>query len=110
MKSKKDSVETYNKVKFIDNLSTGVRFDAFRDSIKWSDVTLNGRFTQIANVVNINYNAIFDPYAYNSDNRKIGSSYFKQTGKLIRLRSAGVVATFKLKSKKQGYKTKPKNS
>ena len=110
VKSKKDSVETYNKVKFIDNLSTGVRFDAFRDSIKWSDVTLNGRFTQIANVVNINYNAIFDPYAYNSDNRKIGSSYFKQTGKLIRLRSAGVVATFKLKSKKQGDKPKPKNS
>ena len=109
VKSKKDSVETYNKVKFIDNLSTGVSFDAFRDSIKWSDVALTGRFTQIANVINVNYNAIFDPYAYNSDNRKIGSSYFEQTGKLIRLKSAGVVATYKMKSKNQGKNTKPKN-
>ena len=110
VKSKKDSTTAYNKVKFIDNLSTGVRFDAFRDSIKWSDVTLSGRFTQIANVVNINYNAVFDPYAYNSDNRKIASSYFEQTGNLIRLKSAGIVATFKMKSKKQGKKPKPKNS
>lgn len=110
VKSKKDSTTTYNKVKFIDNLSTGVRYDAFRDSIKWSDVTLSGRFTKIANVVTINYNAAFDPYAYNSDNRKIASSYFEQTGNLIRLKSAGVVAAFKIKSKNQGKKAKPKNA
>lgn len=109
VRHKGDSTTTYNKVKFIDNLNSSAKFDAFRDSIKWSDVRLNGRFTKLFNVLNINYNALLDPYAYNSDNKKIGKSYFSQTGKPIRLKSAGVVGQLKFKSKTKSAKPKPKN-
>jgi hypothetical protein len=110
VRQKNDSSEsTYEKVKFIDNLNVVSSLDAFRDSIRWSDIRLNGRFTKLFNVINLNYNATFDPYAYNSKNQKIGESYFSQTGKLVRIRSAGVVGQLKFKSKKKVARTKPKN-
>ena len=112
VKNKSDSTttkQTYRKVKFIDNLRASTSYDALRDSIKWRDVNINGRFTKLFNVLTINYNAILDPYAYNTSGQKIKSSYFKQTGKPIRLRSAGFVAQFRIKSKKKAKKIKPKN-
>ena len=109
VRHKSDSSTTYNKVKFIDNLNASSRFDAFRDSIKWTDIRLSGRFTKLFNVVNINYNAILDPYAYNQDRKKIAKSYYWQTGNPIRLKSAGVVGQIRFKSKSKGKKPKPKN-
>jgi len=109
VRQKNDSTTTYNKVKFIDNLNATASFDAFKDSIRWTNVRISGRFTKVFNTININYNAIFDPYAYNSSGKKIGESYFSQTGKPIRLKTAGIVAQARFKSKTKTKKPKPKN-
>jgi lipopolysaccharide export system protein LptA len=110
VRQKNDSSEsTYNKVKFIDNLSVSASLDAFKDSVKWSDIRLNGRFTKLFNILTINYKAVFDPYAYNTKNQKIGESYLSQTGKIVRIKSAGVVGQLKFKSKNKGTAPKPKN-
>ena len=84
-------------------------YDAMKDSIKWSDIRLNGRFTKLFDVVDINYNATFDPYAYNNKGQKTNDSWYSQTGNLVRTKRAGVSAKFSLRSKKKSKKIKPKN-
>jgi lipopolysaccharide export system protein LptA len=109
VKSKNDSITEYKKVKFINNLTLDASYDALRDSIKWSDIRMSGRFTQLFEVLNINYSAVFDPYGYNSSAQKVNESWLNQTDKLVRMRSATLSATFGLKSKKRVKKVKPKN-
>ncbi len=109
VKTKTDSSLEYKKVKFINNLTLDVSYDAMKDSIRWSDIRLSGRFTKLFNVVDINYNAIFDPYAYNNDARKTNESWLSQNNSLARIKKAGVNAKFSLRSKKKNKKIKPKN-
>ena len=109
VKTKNDTINDTKKVKFINNLSVESSFDALRDSLRWSDIRLSGRFTKLFDVVNINYNAIFDAYGYNSSAKKVNDSYYTQTGKLLRLKSTTLSANFTLKSKKKTKKVKPKN-
>lgn len=109
VKAKNDSIEEYKKVKFIDNLSLDASFDAMKDSIKWSDIRMSGRFTKLFDVLNINYNAVFDPYAYNNEGRKTNKSWVSETNNLVRIKSVGVAANVGFKSKKTGKKIKPKN-
>ena len=96
--AKNDSTADYKKVKFINNLTLDASYDALKDSIKWSDIRLSGRFTQLFNVLNINYNAIFDPYAYNSEGDKTNDSWLKVNNRLVRVRSATLAASFSLRS------------
>jgi hypothetical protein len=107
--AKNDSTADYKKVKFINNLTLDASYDALKDSIKWSDIRLSGRFTQLFNVLNINYNAIFDPYAYNSEGDKTNDSWLNVNNRLVRVRSATLAASFSLRSKKKTEKIKPKN-
>jgi len=112
VKAKNDTVNDYKKVKFINNLTLDASFNALADSLNWSDIRMSGRFTQLFDVLNINYSAVFDPYGYVSDNGrvvKVNESWLDQTEKLVRMRSANLSATFALKSKKRVKKVKPKN-
>lgn len=109
VKDKTDSIADYKKVKFINNLIIESSFDALRDSIKWSDVRLGGRFTNLFDVLNINYTAVFDPYAYDNKGRKTNESWLNSTNNLIRVKTAAISANFSLRSKKKEKKVKPKN-
>ena len=80
-----------------------------KDSIKWSDIRLSGRFTQLFDVLNINYNAVFDPYSYDSSARKTNDSWLSDNNRLVRIKSATLSANFSLRSKKKSKKIKPKN-
>lgn len=110
VKTKGDSTTTFEKVKFIDNLSAGASFDAFKDSIRWSNISINGRFTNLLNVLNINYSLNLDPYAYNTSSQKIADSWYNQTGKLVRIERANIVAQLRIKSASKAKKHKPKNA
>ena len=110
VKSKTDSTETFKKVKFINNLTMDASFDALADSIKWTDIRMNGRFTKLFNALDINYNAIFDPYSYDEKAKKTNTSWYTETGNLVRIKSAGLTASFSLKSKKKEKKIKATNA
>lgn len=109
VKTKNDTLHDTKKVKFINNLSIESSFDALKDSLNWTDIRLAGRFTKLFDVLNINYSAIFDPYAYDSSAKKISDSYYSKTNKILRVRSTTLSANFRLKSKKKTNKIKPKN-
>jgi len=113
VKSKKDTTDEYRKTKFIDNLALTTTYDAIADSLRWGDIRLNGRFTKLFEVVNINYNATFDPYAYSISNGnpvKINEAWASQNTGLARVKNAGLAANFSIRSKKKEKKVKPKNA
>jgi hypothetical protein len=109
VRKRTDSTQTYEKVKFIDNLSASASYDAFKDSIRWSNVAIAGRFTRLFNSLDVNYNLALDPYAYNLEGDKIADSFFNQTGKLIRIDRANIVASLRLKSSEKKTKAKPRS-
>lgn len=56
--SKKD----YKKLTLLENLSGSMSYNMAADSLQWSDLLLNAR-TNILNVINLNANATYSPYA-----------------------------------------------
>lgn len=61
--SKRDTTSKFKKVPILENLSLGGSYNFAADSMNLSALRVNGR-TRIANVVNINFGATFEPYSY----------------------------------------------
>jgi len=92
-------------IKLIDDLSLSTNYNIAADSLNWGDFTLQAR-TRVS-VLNLNFNARFDPYAYNDST---GISYnvflYQQKKGLARLTSANFTAGFSLRSSNLDKKQK----
>lgn len=77
--------EAFKKVKLIESLNMGTSYVLFRDSMNWSDVTLSGR-TKLLNLININVNAAWSLYAFDSLGREYNRFYFDTDRKFMRLK------------------------
>jgi hypothetical protein len=91
VKSSKDSTG-FRKVSILDGLNFSTSHNFMADSLKWSRINMNGR-TKIFGT-SINFGATFDPYALDTNSIgqpiRINASYYKKTGKLVRLESANL--------------------
>lgn len=105
--SKRDTTGKGKKVKLFDQITLAGNYDMFKDSIKWTPVSISGNAT-LLNKINLRYNASLDPYALNSEGRVIDQSHFSQTGNLGRLTQSTVAIGFKLSNDKQIKKLKEK--
>ncbi|WP_194830997.1 putative LPS assembly protein LptD [Prolixibacter sp. SD074] len=103
LKSEKDttSKDAYKKIKLLDQLSLSGSYNLAADSLNLSNISLRGR-TKVGGT-NINFGAIFDPYAM-VDGRRINTFEVNQTGKLARLTSANLSFGLSFKSKKNDDK------
>ncbi|MBK8499147.1 MAG: LPS-assembly protein LptD [Flavobacteriales bacterium] len=92
---------TYKKIKLIDYLSLNASRDLLKDSLQWSNVGISTR-TSLFNVVNINLNSSWDPYAVDSLGRRIDRSERSVSGALARMVYTNVAIGFDVKSKRYG--------
>lgn len=102
MNSKSDTGLVSKKYSLIDNFSLNGRYDFFKDSLKFSNVSMNAR-TTLFKLFSINTNAILDPYYYDTVKgaiTKLNQSYFSKTKKLGRVTSANVAVNFNLNGDK----------
>lgn len=97
--SKKDSVTHEKKIGLLDqvNLSGGYNFAA--DSLRLLPFNLTVVASRLFNFININFNAIFDPYATDSNNRDINVYEWQKAHKLLRFATANAGLSFSLHSK-----------
>ena len=97
--SKTDSINHEKKLGLLDqvNLSGGYNFAA--DSLRLLPFNLSIVAARMFNLVNINFNAVFDPYATDSFNRDINQFYLKTNHKLLRFSQANAGINFSLHSK-----------
>lgn len=91
----------FKKIKLIDFLGINSSYDMLKDSVRWSAVSLAAR-TALLNVVNVNMNSTWDPYAVNDLGQRIDRSERSVSGALARMLYTNVAVGFDLKSKRYG--------
>jgi len=94
IKSKSDSITGFKKVKLIEGFNIAASHNLIADSLKWTDIALNGRTTLFKNL-SLNYRGVYDPYSFNdSTGVKLNESLYSATGKLARMKSTTLAATW----------------
>jgi hypothetical protein len=99
---KRDTSNNDKKIKIFESLNFTTNYNIMADSLKWAPVNMSGR-TRI-NFLNVNFNALFDPYAiaenpYGGAGVRINKAEYLESGKLFRLTSANLNLGFSLNSK-----------
>ena len=83
VKSRKDTITGMKKVVLIEDLSIGTGYDFARDSLNMNNLTISGR-TTLFKQLRINYASSFNPYALDSNGRKINKFEWDVNKKLFR--------------------------
>jgi hypothetical protein len=89
----------------IDNFGISTSYNIFADSLNWSPVSMVMR-TTIFKQVNVSASSSFSLYGLDSKGRQIGTYYFSQTKKLMRLNNFAVSLDFSLSDLLKGNKEK----
>lgn len=82
--------DTVLKKRIFDNLTFSGTYNLTADSLKWSEVTTGGLFRFFKGVVNLTWNARFDPYIADAKGRRVDRLVLKEKGKLWRTTGFGV--------------------
>ena len=85
--NRKDTVNGTRKITLIESLSLNMSYDLARDSLRWSDLSVNGRTTLFKNLV-LNYSASFSPYYIDSAGRKHNQFLWQKQKKLFHRNSS----------------------
>jgi LptD protein len=100
-KADAETKELWKKIRLLDFVGISTSYDVFRDSLRWNPVAASLR-TTLLNVLNLNVNSNFDPYAVDAQGGRVDRSELSTTGALARLTSAGLAAGLQLRSKRYG--------
>jgi len=87
--SKKDTVKNERKVKIFDALNFSTFYNFAVDSLRLSPISINGR-TTLFKQINLNFSANFDPYAADSNNRRIARFEWNENHNLVRITNANI--------------------
>jgi hypothetical protein len=102
-----DTTGKAQKVNLIDNFGMNTSYNIFADSLNWSPLTMVIR-TTLFKKINISANSNFSLYGLDSKGRQIGTYYYSQTKKLLRLNSFTAGVDFSLSELIKGNGTKKK--
>ncbi|HZW62263.1 MAG TPA: putative LPS assembly protein LptD [Flavobacteriaceae bacterium] len=95
----KDSTATEpKKIILLNNLNFSTSYNLAGDSLQWSPVRVNGGMQILDNKMSINFGATLDPYALDSNNRKIDKFNIDNGGSLFRLTSANLNMSYSISS------------
>ena len=95
----RDSTKTEAKtIKLLDNLNFSTSYNFAGDSLNWSPLRITGNTQILQSKMNINFGMTLDPYALDSDNRKIDMFNIDNGGSLFRLTNANVAMSYDINS------------
>ena len=103
LKPGSDTIEEVKKVKLLDNLNFSTRYDIFKDSMRWSPISMSSNTALFKRLVNLRFGGRFDPYSYvvdkNGTRRSIDVSLWKDKQQLLRMTSFDFSLGMNFKSK-----------
>jgi hypothetical protein len=110
VRSRKDTVSGFKKIKIFENLSVNGFYNVFADSLNWSTINMNAR-TYLFEKLDINTNAVFDPYRINKKTRaRVNESFYSETGRPLRLSNANMALNWRLDNNKKQTERKSKSA
>ena len=87
IRSKKDTIENFKKIKLLENLNIKSSYNIFADSLNLNDIALNAR-TRLLDVFDITFSSRYDPYTPNKEQTKnINQFELNTNNRLARLTS-----------------------
>lgn len=98
VRPKNDTTGESKKVVLLDNLNFATTWSPFKDSLRWSPVTLSTGTKLFNNKLTIQVNGSFDPYSCDSLGKQYNQFYFKETNRPLRFKSLSVSSGFTLRS------------
>ncbi|MFN7846258.1 MAG: putative LPS assembly protein LptD [Bacteroidota bacterium] len=108
VRSSSDTISGFKKIKIFENLSIDSRYDVLADSFQLSAFTMNLRTMPFENI-NINMNAVADPYALSDvSGRRVNDFVANNGSQLARLTSMNIAVGVNLQSKQAKPKTDSK--
>ena len=100
---KKDSTLTgedrFKKVKLLNNLGVSANYNFAADSLKLSPISLRGTLPIVQQKLSINFLGTLDPYALNSNNRRIDKLNINNGGSLFRLTRGNMSFSYSFSNK-----------
>jgi len=109
--NKKDTITGTKKIVLIENLTLSSSYNMAMDSLKWSDIRLNGYTRLIDNVLNLKYKATFDPYILITDSngftKNINKFEWKENNRLSRIENSDWILSLNLRLKHNMFNKKP---
>jgi len=101
----KDSTATEpKKLILLNNLNFSTAYNIAADSLGWSPMRVSGGTQLLDNKMRINFGATLDPYALDSNNRRIDVFNIDNGGSLFRLTSANLTLNYAISSSMFGGK------
>lgn len=98
-----DTNEQVKKVKLLDNFNFSTHYDIFKDSMRWSPISMTGNTSLFKKLVNLRFGGRFDPYSYvvdkSGNRRSISTSLWKDRNQLLRMTSFDVSLGMNFRSK-----------
>lgn len=95
VRSKKDTITGYKKIKLLEQFRIGGNYNFFADSLNLSDINISGS-TSILQKFNVRFNINLTPYAQDTNLRKINKWLVNETGQLTRITNASLAIRFDL--------------
>ena len=87
IRNKKDTVETFKKIKLIESLGISSSYNIFADSLNMSNIRLNAR-TKLFNIFDITFSSDYDPYITTKDKTgRVNQFELAKNKRLARLKS-----------------------
>ena len=81
--------DTIIKKRIFDNLAFTGNYNFSADSLRWSPISTGGLFRLFKGVVNLTWNATFDPYIANAAGRRINKFEIREKGRIVRTTNLG---------------------
>jgi hypothetical protein len=82
--------DTVLRKRLFDNLVFSGNYNLTADSLHWSTIGTGGLFRFFKGILNVTWNATFDPYITNARGVRINQYMLEQNGKLFRMSNLGV--------------------
>ena len=104
-----DSTKTEpKKIMLLNNLNISSGYDISADSLRWAPMRLSGGTQLFKQKLNLNFAATFDPYALDSNGRRINTFNIDNGGSLFRMTSSNMTMNYAFASsdKKENKKNK----
>ena len=81
--------DTVLKKRIFDGLTFSGNYNITADSLNWSEISTGGLFRFFKGVVNLTWNARFDPYVADAKGRRVDRTVLRERGKLWRTTGFG---------------------
>ncbi len=106
-----DSTKTEpKKIMLLNNLNLSTGYDVSADSLRWTPMRISGGTQLFKQKMNLNFAATFDPYALDSNGRRINTFNIDNGGSLFRMTSSNMTMNYSLASSENKEKKKSKQS